>query len=96
MPTPFGAKVYMIGSNEKATRYSGVDTRAVLLKLYVLSSLLAGVAAVVMLDLARSAMSVTSVQSDAQRLLPAAEPVPPPIIVVTPDISASSICCGQM
>ena len=47
--TPFGAKVYMIGSNEKATRYSGVDTRAILLKVYVLSSLLAGVAAVVML-----------------------------------------------
>ncbi|MDA9406351.1 ABC transporter permease [Bradyrhizobium sp. CCBAU 45384] len=47
--TPFGAKVYMIGSNEKATRYSGVNTRAVLLRLYVLSSLLAGVAAVVML-----------------------------------------------
>jgi simple sugar transport system permease protein len=47
--TPFGAKVYMIGSNERATRYSGVDTRAVLLKLYVFSSLLAGVAAVVML-----------------------------------------------
>jgi simple sugar transport system permease protein len=47
--TPFGAKIYMIGSNEKATRYSGVDTRAILLRLYVLSSLLAGVAAVVML-----------------------------------------------
>ncbi|HEY6753789.1 MAG TPA: ABC transporter permease [Pseudolabrys sp.] len=47
--TPFGAKVYMIGSNEKATRYSGVDTRSILLKLYVFSSLLAGVAAVVML-----------------------------------------------
>jgi len=47
--TPFGAKVYMIGSNEKATRYSGVDTRMVLLKLYVLSSLLAGIAAVVMM-----------------------------------------------
>jgi simple sugar transport system permease protein len=47
--TPFGAKVYMIGSNEKATRYSGVDTRAVLLRLYVYSSLLAGVAAVVMM-----------------------------------------------
>ena len=29
-------------------------------------------------------------------LVPAAGPVPPPIIVVTPDISASSICCGQM
>ena len=47
--TPFGTKVYMIGSNEQATRYSGVDTRAILLRLYVLSSLLAGVAAVVML-----------------------------------------------
>ncbi len=53
--TPFGAKVYMIGSNEKATRYSGVDTRAILLKLYVLSSLLAGVAAVVMLGRFNSA-----------------------------------------
>ena len=47
--TPFGAKIYMIGSNEKATRFSGVDTRAVIIKLYVLSSLLAGVAALVML-----------------------------------------------
>ena len=28
-------------------------------------------------------------------LVPAAGPVPPPIIVVTPDISASSICCGR-
>ena len=29
-------------------------------------------------------------------LVPVAGPVPPPSIVVTPDISASSICCGQM
>ena len=29
-------------------------------------------------------------------LVPVAGPVPPPIMVVTPDISASSICCGQM
>jgi hypothetical protein len=28
--------------------------------------------------------------------VPVAGPVPPPIIVVTPDIKASSICCGQM
>jgi simple sugar transport system permease protein len=41
--TPFGAKVYMIGSNEKATRYSGVDTRAILLKLYLLVTILAAV-----------------------------------------------------
>jgi hypothetical protein len=28
--------------------------------------------------------------------VPAAGPVPPPIIVVTPDMRASSHCCGQM
>ncbi|MDM0078802.1 ABC transporter permease [Variovorax sp. J2P1-59] len=47
--SPFGYKVYMIGSSEKATRYSGVDTRRVLLGVYVLSSLLAFVAALVMM-----------------------------------------------
>jgi simple sugar transport system permease protein len=47
--SPFGHKVYMIGSSEKATRYSGVDTKRVLLGVYVLSSLLAAVAALVMM-----------------------------------------------
>jgi simple sugar transport system permease protein len=47
--TPFGQAVYMIGSNERATRFSGVDTRRVILKVYVLSSLLAAVAALVMM-----------------------------------------------
>lgn len=47
--TPTGNAIYMIGSNEKATRYSGVDTRRVMLKVYVVSSLLACVAAVVMM-----------------------------------------------
>jgi simple sugar transport system permease protein len=47
--SPFGHRIYMIGSNEKATRYSGVDTKQVLLGVYVLSSLLAVVAALVMM-----------------------------------------------
>jgi ribose/xylose/arabinose/galactoside ABC-type transport system permease subunit len=47
--TPFGQKVYMIGSNERASRFSGVDTKRVLLKVYVVSSLLAAVAALVMM-----------------------------------------------
>ena len=47
--SPFGHKIYMIGSNEKATRFSGVDTRRVTLKVYVLSSLLAVAAALVMM-----------------------------------------------
>jgi ribose/xylose/arabinose/galactoside ABC-type transport system permease subunit len=47
--TPFGISIYMIGSNEKETRYSGINTKQVLLKVCVLSSLLAAVAAVVMM-----------------------------------------------
>jgi simple sugar transport system permease protein len=47
--SPFGHKIYMIGSSEKATRYSGVDTRRVLLGVYVLSSLLTVAAALVMM-----------------------------------------------
>jgi ribose/xylose/arabinose/galactoside ABC-type transport system permease subunit len=47
--SPFGHKVYMIGSSERATRYSGVDTRRVLLGVYLLSSLLSAVAALVMM-----------------------------------------------
>jgi simple sugar transport system permease protein/ribose transport system permease protein len=47
--TPLGAAIYMIGSNERATRFSGIDTRRVILKVYLISSLLAAVAAVVMM-----------------------------------------------
>ena len=47
--SPFGHRIYMIGSNERATRYSGVDTKRVLLGVYLLSSLLAVVAALVMM-----------------------------------------------
>lgn len=47
--SPFGHKIYMIGSSEKATRYSGVDTKRVLLGVYLLSSLLSVVAALVMM-----------------------------------------------
>ncbi len=45
---PFGRHLYMIGSNELATRYSAVDTRKVIVKTYVLSGLLTGIAAVIM------------------------------------------------
>ncbi len=42
---PFGVAVRMIGSNEKATRYSGVATDWMLVGVYVVSSLLCWVAA---------------------------------------------------
>jgi simple sugar transport system permease protein len=47
--TPFGVSVRLIGSNEKATRYSGVATEWVLVRVYVVSSLLCWVAALVMM-----------------------------------------------
>ncbi|PIE33681.1 sugar ABC transporter permease [candidate division KSB3 bacterium] len=37
--SPLGVSIYMIGSNEKATLFSGVPTRAVQVKIYMLSGL---------------------------------------------------------
>lgn len=47
--SPFGVSVALIGSNERATRFSGVDTRLVLLRAYTLSSLLSAMAALLMM-----------------------------------------------
>ena len=47
--TPLGASIYLIGSNEQATRYSGINTKLVILKIYVLSSLLAAAGGLIML-----------------------------------------------
>jgi simple sugar transport system permease protein len=47
--TPFGNIVAMLGSNEKAVRYSGIDTRRVVIKVYILSSLLAAIAGMLMM-----------------------------------------------
>jgi simple sugar transport system permease protein len=53
--TPFGASIYLMGSNERATQYSGINTRRVILKIYLLSSLLAALAGLVMLSRFNSA-----------------------------------------
>jgi simple sugar transport system permease protein len=47
--TPFGVRIAMFGSNERAVRFSGVDTRALSLRMYVLVSLLAFFAGLVMM-----------------------------------------------
>jgi simple sugar transport system permease protein len=46
---PFGVSVRMIGSNERATRYSGVPTEWMLVGVYVVSSALCWAAATVMM-----------------------------------------------
>lgn len=53
--TPFGVSVRLIGSNEAATRFSGVNTTRVLIGVYVLSSILCWVAAIVMIGRFNSA-----------------------------------------
>ena len=50
-----GLSIYMIGSNEKATLFSGISTRAVQLKIYMLSGLLCGIAAIIMISRFNSA-----------------------------------------
>ncbi len=53
--TPWGVSIYMVGGNEKATRYSGINTRAVLMKVYIFSALMAGIAGVLIMSRYNSA-----------------------------------------
>jgi len=46
--TPFGVSEYMLGSNPVATRFSGLNTKALVFKTYLISGLLAGVAGLIM------------------------------------------------
>ena len=55
--TPWGVSVRMIGSNSDAAAFSGVDVRRVLMKVYILSGLLCGVAALIMIARFNSARS---------------------------------------
>lgn len=53
--TSAGFSMYMIGSNDIATRFSGIDNAVVLLKTYMLSGVFSGVAALVMISRFNSA-----------------------------------------
>lgn len=44
---PFGKRVVAVGSNERAARFSGIDVKAVKRRVYVISGVLAGIAAVI-------------------------------------------------
>lgn len=65
--TALGVRIHMIGSNLEATRYSGVDTRKVQVWVYLLSSVLCWLAAVIMMarfnsagaDIAQSYLLIT-------------------------------------
>jgi ribose/xylose/arabinose/galactoside ABC-type transport system permease subunit len=53
--TPLGVSIYMFGSNETACHYSGINNRMVLMKTYVISSIFAGIAAIIMMSRFNSA-----------------------------------------
>lgn len=48
--TPWGMRVFMVGSNPIAAGYSGVSVKRILFQVYVYSSFLAGVAAIIMIS----------------------------------------------
>lgn len=53
--TPWGQRVYMVGSNPTAAVFSGINIKRVLMQVYVYSSLMAGLAGVIMLSRYNSA-----------------------------------------
>ncbi len=67
MRSVLGIQIHMIGSNLESTRFSGVNTRRVQIRVYVLSSLLCWLAAIVMMarfnsagaDIAQSYLLIT-------------------------------------
>ncbi|MEF2071675.1 ABC transporter permease [Consotaella aegiceratis] len=65
--TVFGRYVYAVGGNEKSARTSGINTKAILIWVYVLSGLLAGLAGVILTAKTGSAQTAagTSYELDA-------------------------------
>lgn len=51
----FGRTIYLVGSNEQATHYSGINTRKTLIWVYILSSVLCVIAALLMMSKLNSA-----------------------------------------
>lgn len=53
--SPWGVKVRMLGSNETATRYTGINTKRVLFSVYVYSALMSSIAGIIMISRYNSA-----------------------------------------
>jgi simple sugar transport system permease protein len=47
--TTFGFSLYMLGTNPEATKFAGINNRVVILRVYLLSSILASLAGLVMM-----------------------------------------------
>ena len=67
--TSFGYKLYMLGSNPKASKYSGVDNDKILVKAYMLSGILAALAGVLMCARFNSARAEVGTSYTMQAIL---------------------------
>jgi ribose/xylose/arabinose/galactoside ABC-type transport system permease subunit len=47
--TPFGINIYLIGSNKIATKFSGINVKKSLLKIYIISSFLCGISSTIII-----------------------------------------------
>ena len=66
--TPFGRYVYAIGGNEEAARLSGINTKKVLLIVYIISGFLAGLAAVMLTSRINSAQPTAGLSYELQAI----------------------------
>lgn len=53
--TKFGKRVYLVGTNEKAAKFAGINTKSVLIRAYILSGLVSAVAGLLSLSRISSA-----------------------------------------
>ena len=56
--TKYGSNIYSVGGNEQVSRYSGIDTNNVIFKTYILSSILAGFAGILLASKVNSASPI--------------------------------------
>jgi len=56
--TKYGSNIYSVGGNEQVARYSGINTDNVIFKTYLLSSILAGFAGVLLISKVNSASPI--------------------------------------
>lgn len=67
--TPYGLKLQWMGSNNKAARYSGINTTRVTITTFMLSGLIAGIAGIVIMARTNSAMANYGIPFVFQALL---------------------------
>jgi len=48
--SPWGKRVFMVGSNPEAANFSGINVKMILMQVYIYSSLMAGLAAILMVS----------------------------------------------